>query len=470
MLKNSNFEEGMPNDWQTYTTGTTQRYIYPEPGRITGSSVSIECPNIEANKTASWIQTVIIDNTKKYKLSGWMYTENIASSAGGARIKVDWKDVDKKFLGESNIMIYQIGTIPWTFFEGDVIPHPNATDATIVLLLYNCSGRVGFDNISFSEIIPKYKCIDGICVEDPNGQYDTLADCEAAKKYACTNNACVKVCPDYQGIKYDTLADCEAAKKYACINDTCTKVCPDYQGIKYNTLSECQSRCKVGYTLVFEDDFNGNTLDIKKWTNTYGSYALQNSNLILGVSNNGGEIRGRTADKTAAKWQFKYGYVEFRAKLADTGTNKGYSNQLWFISSPGQSPYGEINITETATGPIDNNIGPHGINKMNTTVHCPTQPSAKSRRINTGLNLSKEYHIYAAEWTPTFVRFLLDGKEVSKIVSTEICIPNVFMYLVIGLCKRPVTNDPNVCWPAVQPGNVPAKMYVDYVRVFQKKV
>jgi len=151
-LKNLGFEIGMPNDWQTYSTGKTHKYTYPEPGRVGGYSVAIEYLTREIGKVAIWVQNVDIDRTKKYKLSGWMKTENIIGT--GASMKVDWKDINGQFLSSSAIMSRQKGTISWKYFEGTVTPDQNAVKATIVLDLYDCSGKVWFDDMSFSDIIP----------------------------------------------------------------------------------------------------------------------------------------------------------------------------------------------------------------------------------------------------------------------------------------------------------------------------
>src|SRR3990167_7788916 len=149
-LKNSKFEECLPKYWQTYATGAAHRYTYPEPGRVDGSSVAIEYPTRETGKMALLTQTVQIDPTKKYKLSGWLKAQNIIGNGGS--IKIDWKDSSWKYLSSSTIMTRKTGTIQWTYFEGDVIPHSDAIGATIVLELNDCSGKVWFDDISFSMI------------------------------------------------------------------------------------------------------------------------------------------------------------------------------------------------------------------------------------------------------------------------------------------------------------------------------
>lgn len=149
-IKNTGFEEGMPTNWQIYATGTKHKYTYPEIGRSGGPSMAIEYPIREIGKMASLIQSTQIDTTKKYKLSGWIKTENIKGA--GASIKVDWKDATGKYLGESTIMKRQVGTISWKYFGGDVLPDPDADKAVIVLDLKDCSGKVWFDDVSIVDI------------------------------------------------------------------------------------------------------------------------------------------------------------------------------------------------------------------------------------------------------------------------------------------------------------------------------
>lgn len=149
-LKNQGFEEGMPSNWQVYATDTKHKYCYPDKGINAGSSVAIEFQSKDTDKVAALVQNINIDTTKKYKLSGWMKTENIEGT--GASIKIDWKDATGRYIGESSIMSSQTGTIQWTNFEGDITPNKNAAKATIVLELRNCSGKVWFDDISLTDI------------------------------------------------------------------------------------------------------------------------------------------------------------------------------------------------------------------------------------------------------------------------------------------------------------------------------
>ena len=255
-LKNAGFEDSTPNNWGTLQTGTMQIYTYPEPGRISGSSVSIEYPTIEAGQTAMWAQNVYVDHSKTYKLSGWLRTLGIIGT--GASIKVDWKNSLGEYLSRSTIMTPQKGTTPWTYVEGNVTPDQNAVMATVNMELYDCSGKAWFDDISFSETVPgaKYKCSGSpnyICtaVTDGTGTYNTLAECQAAckapvTKYKCSgspNYICTAV-TDGTGT-YNTLAECQAACKESIISSI--TISPTSASININDTQQLSAVCKDQY-------------------------------------------------------------------------------------------------------------------------------------------------------------------------------------------------------------------------------
>lgn len=100
----------------------------------------------------------------------------------------------------------------------------------------------------------KYKCTgspDFQCLEDPNGPYNSLAECQTAcqapgAKYKCTGT------PDFQCIEdpngpHNSLAECQAAcnapaKKYKCTGS------PDFQCVEdpngpYTSIEACQAAC-----------------------------------------------------------------------------------------------------------------------------------------------------------------------------------------------------------------------------------
>jgi hypothetical protein len=155
LVNNSGFESGKVNYWPQYTTGTLQKYTYPEPGRtVARYSAGIEYITRETGKLASYVQNISVDLLKQYLLSGWMKTSNIltTNANAGARLQIFWHDNTGKYLSTSSFMTYQTGTMDWTYFSGMVTPNPKASNATVCLILYDCSGKVWFDDISFGGI------------------------------------------------------------------------------------------------------------------------------------------------------------------------------------------------------------------------------------------------------------------------------------------------------------------------------
>ncbi|HYW94137.1 MAG TPA: glycoside hydrolase family 16 protein, partial [Bacteroidales bacterium] len=165
---------------------------------------------------------------------------------------------------------------------------------------------------------------------------------------------------------------------------------------------------------------------------------------------------------TKSKKEFKYGRIEFRAKLP-SGT--GIWPALWLlgsnISSVGWPACGEIDVMEY--------VG-YDPNRVHTTIHTP---SSYGSSVNTNvLNLpdcEEAFHTYGMIWTERYMKFYIDS--VDNIIYTY---------------APPIKNDQN--WPFNQPlflimnvavggtwgGSMgidnsifPQTMEVDYVRVYQ---
>jgi beta-glucanase (GH16 family) len=188
----------------------------------------------------------------------------------------------------------------------------------------------------------------------------------------------------------------------------------------------------AGWTLTWSDEFNGangSPPDPAKWTLETGgtgwgnheleSYtsrpqnsSIQNGNLVItaaketftgsdGVSRDYSSARLKTAKHFAQA----YGRFEARIKIP---TGKGVWPAFWMlgdnIDAVGWPTCGEIDIME--------NIGSEP-NKNHGTMHGPGYSG------NSGLtavftfpsgNFSDDFHLFAAEWEPTAVRFYVDDK------------------------------------------------------------
>uniref|UniRef100_A0A6M3M4K9 Putative peptidase n=1 Tax=viral metagenome TaxID=1070528 RepID=A0A6M3M4K9_9ZZZZ len=99
----------------------------------------------------------------------------------------------------------------------------------------------------------KYRCQDGVCIEDASGPFNTIEECRAncaappEKKYKCTGE------PDFQCVEdasgpYNSLRDCQVQchtppppqKRYSCVDGQCIE---DPNG-RYPSLDICQVMCQ----------------------------------------------------------------------------------------------------------------------------------------------------------------------------------------------------------------------------------
>ena len=184
-----------------------------------------------------------------------------------------------------------------------------------------------------------------------------------------------------------------------------------------------------------------------------------------------GVTKSYTSARLNSKFAFKYGRVEVRAKLPiDTGTwpaiwmlGKNINeNGAFFDATYGTTNWpacGEIDIVEHGI------FGGQSVNYIQGTLHTP---SSFGNSINNGgtlaADLQNNYHIYAMNWSPFQISFLLD---------------NVIYYTYNPAVKNAST------WPFDQEqylllnvamggtaGTIPssftqATMNIDYVRLYQ---
>ncbi len=171
LLLNPGFETGTagaPTNWSKYSTGTPGTYTYPvTPGRDgTGS-----CAEISASSSGAtyWYQTVNVDDTLTYKLSGWLKTLNVVGS--GAAINIDWfSDLYQNDWIGWNSIIYKTGTSAWTQYSGTLDPPVTAITANICIVLDYSSGEAWWDDMFF-DVDTQYVNINDISA---NIERDTL--------------------------------------------------------------------------------------------------------------------------------------------------------------------------------------------------------------------------------------------------------------------------------------------------------
>jgi beta-glucanase (GH16 family) len=223
------------------------------------------------------------------------------------------------------------------------------------------------------------------------------------------------------------------------------------------------------WTLAFNDDFSGDTIDLSKWTRAFpwGSTTRTTPNLTYRPGNvivSDGSLALRALDvpyenrpftsgivSSAGNFDFTYGYVEMRAKLP---AGQGLWPAFWLLPASGAWPP-EIDVME--------NLGSSpNIQRM----HYHYVDGARRHRDDgdtwTGPDFSADFHTFSVDWSPSAIRWYVDGVERRAAYRDASTIANEPMYLVANLqIGGSWPGDPDRSTP------FPADYQIDYVRVYQ---
>lgn len=229
--------------------------------------------------------------------------------------------------------------------------------------------------------------------------------------------------------------------------------------------------------LIFDDEFNDSSVDTAKWhlvsagpendlcglndlktgTRNPSQITETGGNLVItGALVSGNPTSGMMYTNA---FNFKYGYIEFRAKYPH---GNGSSGQMWagIVDSvdgkdsinwegevskdtwvPDNRYIGDISTTASGGSAISTGIDAY-------ILHTPTY--------------WQDFHVYSATWTPTYVSYRIDGVEVWNQTDTSYISNSnlsIFIQNLLG------TN--GVCWGIpIDTSQLPSIMYVDYVRVY----
>ncbi|MGO9467267.1 MAG: M64 family metallopeptidase [Isosphaeraceae bacterium] len=230
---------------------------------------------------------------------------------------------------------------------------------------------------------------------------------------------------------------------------------------------------KPGWALVFDDEFDGDTVNTTKWNlhdpwgrernhelQAYVEDAFETKDGVLRIraekgkaSYDGRERAFRSGMMTTyQKFSQQYGRFELRCRVP---VGKGLWPACWLLPEPiGWPP--EIDILE---------ILGHDTKTAYFTHHW--QQARGSYKSDGGKwsdqkDFGKEFHVVAVEWTPQEIRWEVDGKERFK--STKE-IPRKPMYLLLNLAVGgdwPKSPDERTAFPAF--------FEIDYVRVYKREI
>jgi len=229
--------------------------------------------------------------------------------------------------------------------------------------------------------------------------------------------------------------------------------------------------------LIFDDEFNGNSLS-PTWSTCwwyspspagcsngdaegewYTASNVSVSNGVLALTARNQPVRGimmttgapRTYLYTSGmvntynKFQFTYGYVEWRAELP---TGQGFWPALWMIPANNSWPP-EIDGLEVVGNQPD---------VANFTYHPPS-PAASQGFDKVIPGLSSGYHTFGVDWEPGRITWYVDGAEAA---TTTDQVTSLAEYLIMNLAV-------GGSWPGYPNASTPfpSALKIDYVRVWQ---
>lgn len=234
-----------------------------------------------------------------------------------------------------------------------------------------------------------------------------------------------------------------------------------------------------GYNLIWSDEFDGPSLDTSTWTMDtcctagaeHQSYAdhnvtIENGAAVLWAKHEKHGYYDYTSFwiETHGKREFKYGYFEVRMKAM-------FGNGPWASFLMLGSNYrmescpkcGEIELYDQRTG-TRNNTYP-GDSAFD--VSCDFASASGGPLYNTSRYfytdcLCNDYHLYAVEWDSIAIKYFFDGNRIWEYDSINESYNFSSFHQPFFFDTRVFLNAP------LDTGIFPQKMYIDYVRVYQK--
>lgn len=234
-----------------------------------------------------------------------------------------------------------------------------------------------------------------------------------------------------------------------------------------------------GYTLSWNDEFDGTTINSSNWAFEIGTgnsgwgnnelqyYRQENAWVEEGVltiearkESYSGSSYTSSRIKTQNKLSFQYGRIDIRALLPE---GQGIWPALWMlgnsIASVGWPQCGEIDIMEM--------IGGSGReNQTHGTVHWDNDGHmyvGGTYTLQTG-TFADEYHVFSIIWNQTSIKWLVNNNQFYEIDitpshMTEFHQKHFFIFNVAVGGNWPGSPDATTIFPQ--------QMKVDYIRVFQ---
>jgi hypothetical protein len=159
LLQNPGFEDGtgvLPDNWSTYIQNGTSDFSWVTDTIYNGAKAV--CIIHADSAMSSFYQKVVVQANYKYKVSGYIKTENIGSRGawweGGAQLRIDG-DVTGNYW--DNMTSKLEGTNDWTYVELEVTTKSDADTIGVNCKLgegYKIAGTAWYDDIVLEEVGP----------------------------------------------------------------------------------------------------------------------------------------------------------------------------------------------------------------------------------------------------------------------------------------------------------------------------
>ncbi len=258
---------------------------------------------------------------------------------------------------------------------------------------------------------------------------------------------------------------------------------------------------KPGYRLEFNDEFDGPEIDTDKWVPFYlphwssrahatPNYVFQDGNLVLQITKDqqpwcpefDGEVRCssiqtgafcgpigsrigqhrfsdelivREAQANVRKYTPQYGFFEIRAKGLRTSANHVSLWMIGYEDVPERS--GEIAVFELVGMQTSSTLS-----YVRYGVHPWKDPQITDEFYEDAFKMdTAQYHIYAVDWTPTYIDFYTDNVKIRTINQS----PQYPMQFMLGIYELPFAD----AWSGVYDPNdpYPKQFTIDYFRAYQ---
>lgn len=215
---------------------------------------------------------------------------------------------------------------------------------------------------------------------------------------------------------------------------------------------------------TFHDDFNGSSLDTKKWNTKYppgnfgelqyyapDAFAVKDG--ILHITAEKRSLAGRHYTSgiitSVNSFSQQYGYFKMRAKVP---AGKGFWPGFWLLPKKAHYPW-EIDVFELK-GDDPSTI------YMTNHWRDQQEEHQKQTKKYTGPDFSKGFHNFAIKWSPSEIVWLIDGVERYR---TERGVPAEPMFMLINLA---IGGD----WPGSPNASTPfpSAYEIDFIEAYQQ--